>query len=80
MLYFLKFFILRLSHVSAPMSDYSCTTINSEMNRSIGGNEVSDEEDEEDAEPFELPVDNNDQPESYSQEIMPNDYLNKNKK
>jgi hypothetical protein len=62
------------------MSDYSCTTINSEMNRSIGGNEVSDEEDEEDAEPFELPVDNNDQPESYSQEIMPNDYLNKNKK
>ena len=61
------------------MSDYSCTTINSEMNRSIGGNEVSEDEDEEDAEPFELPADN-DQPESYSQEIMPNDYLNKNKK
>ena len=61
------------------MSDYSCTTINSEMNRSIGGNEVSEDEDEEDAEPFELPVDN-EQPESYSQEIMPNDYLNKNKK
>ena len=63
------------------MSDYSCTTINSEMNRSIGGNEVSEEEDEEDAdaEPFELPNDG-DQQESYSQEIMPNDYLNKNKK
>lgn len=67
------------------MSDYSCTTINSEMNRSIGGNEVSEDEDEEDAEPFELPNDTgnhhqHDQPESYSQEIMPNDYLNKNKK
>ena len=60
----------RLSHVSAPMSDYSCTTINSEMNRSIGGNEVSEEEEEdENAEPFQMPEEYDSQHESYSQDF-----------
>jgi len=70
----------RLSHVSAPMSDYSCTTINSEMNRSIGGNEVSEEEEEdENAEPFQMPEESESQHESYSQDVRPDEFLNKNK-
>ena len=72
--------IIRLSHVSAPMSDYSCTTINSEMNRSIGGNEVSeDEEEDENAEPFQMPEESESQHESYSQDVRPDEFLNKNK-
>ena len=62
------------------MSDYSCTTINSEMNRSIGGNEVSEEEEEdENAEPFQMPEESESQHESYSQDVRPDEFLNKNK-
>ena len=62
------------------MSDYSCTTINSEMNRSIGGNEVSeDEEEDENAEPFQMPEESESQHESYSQDVRPDEFLNKNK-
>jgi len=50
------------------------------MNRSIGGNEVSEEEEEdENAEPFQMPEESESQHESYSQDVRPDEFLNKNK-
>ena len=79
LLTFLLITHFRLSHVSAPMSDYSCTTINSEMNRSIRDNDVSEEEEGENVEPFVMPDD--DPPSQHeapdSQLVTPDQYLNK---
>ena len=61
------------------MSDYSCTTINSEMNRSIRDNDVSEEEEGENVEPFVMPDDEQtSHHEPDSQLVTPDQYLNKN--
>lgn len=64
----------RLSYVSAPNSDYSVTTIGSEMTRSrMEQQDYESEEEDENAEPFHF------QEEEQSVEVTPDQYLNKAK-
>ena len=66
-----------LSYVSAPMSDYSVTTIGSEMNRTRTQDDDESEE-EENGEEFQLP-DDDEEPNSNNQ-IAPDTFLNKQKR
>ena len=70
----------RLSYVSAPNSDYSVTTIGSEMARSRQNHDYESEEDEDGTEePFQYEESDKDYKEDNSQ-ITPDAYLSKAKK
>ncbi|CBY21340.1 unnamed protein product [Oikopleura dioica] len=77
----------RLSYVSAPNSEYSVTTIGSEMNRSRRVDDYESEEEDENAEPFQFDDDQQSyrsdsrygREEPSNSELAPNDYLSKAK-
>jgi len=78
----------RLSYVSAPNSEYSVTTIGSEMNRSRRVDDYESEEEDENAEPFQFDDDQQSyrsdsrygREEPSNSELAPNDYLSKAKR
>ena len=80
---FIKYFLDnddRLSYVSAPNSDYSVTTIGSEMTRSRHEKQdYESEEEDQNAEPFQY-EDSDYKEDNQTSEITPDAYLNKAKR